>query len=161
MVAAIPTTITTAVAAGMRCRRFWRWLWPLESDCGSEIVIALPPVISHRYERTRGSGLRFSLECSNFGKSPYCATSSFLAGAMKRSGVQSVTIHDLRHTCASLAVSANVNVLALARMLGHKGPSAAGLRGPMAKVFSAWVQPDVRGGGAASTAPGRVRMGSG
>jgi integrase len=27
--------------------------------------------------------------------------------------------HDLRHTCASLAVSAGVNVLALQRMLGH------------------------------------------
>jgi len=27
------------------------------------------------------------------------------------------------HTCASLAVSAGVNVLALARMLGHKDPS--------------------------------------
>src|ERR1700757_4846375 len=28
-----------------------------------------------------------------------------------------------QHTCASLAVSAGVNVLALARMLGHKDPS--------------------------------------
>lgn len=37
--------------------------------------------------------------------------------------VQKVTPHDLRHTCASLAVSAGVNVLALARMLGHKDPS--------------------------------------
>jgi integrase len=34
--------------------------------------------------------------------------------------VQSITPHDLRHTCASLAVSAGVNVLALQRMLGHK-----------------------------------------
>ncbi|WP_375484583.1 tyrosine-type recombinase/integrase [uncultured Mycobacterium sp.] len=30
-----------------------------------------------------------------------------------------MTPHDLRHTCASLAVSAGVNVLALQRMLGH------------------------------------------
>jgi integrase len=37
--------------------------------------------------------------------------------------VQTITPHDLRHTCASLAVSAGVNVLALARMLGHKDPS--------------------------------------
>jgi len=37
--------------------------------------------------------------------------------------VQPITPHDLRHTCASLAVSAGVNVLALARMLGHKDPS--------------------------------------
>ncbi len=40
--------------------------------------------------------------------------------AVKRAGVQQITPHDLRHTCASLAVSAGVNVLALQRMLGHK-----------------------------------------
>lgn len=38
---------------------------------------------------------------------------------MKRAGLQKITPHDLRHTCASLAVSAGVNVLALQRMLGH------------------------------------------
>jgi integrase len=32
---------------------------------------------------------------------------------------QKITPRDLRHTCASLAVSAGVNVLALQRMLGH------------------------------------------
>lgn len=30
-----------------------------------------------------------------------------------------MTPHDLRHTCASMAVSAGANVLALQRMLGH------------------------------------------
>jgi len=39
--------------------------------------------------------------------------------AVKRAGVQHITPHDLRHTCASLSVSAGVNVLALQRMLGH------------------------------------------
>jgi integrase len=34
-----------------------------------------------------------------------------------------VTPHDIRHSAASLAVSAGVNVLALTRMLGHKDPS--------------------------------------
>jgi integrase len=34
-----------------------------------------------------------------------------------------VTPHDLRHTAASLAVSAGGNVLAVARMLGHDDPS--------------------------------------
>lgn len=43
--------------------------------------------------------------------------------AVRKTGVQTITPHDLRHTCASLAVSAGVNVLALARMLGHKDPS--------------------------------------
>jgi integrase len=44
----------------------------------------------------------------------------WFASAVKRAGVQSITPHDLRHTCASLSVSAGVNVLALQRMLGHK-----------------------------------------
>jgi integrase len=39
--------------------------------------------------------------------------------AVKAAGVQAITQHDLRHTCASLAISAGVNVLALQRMLGH------------------------------------------
>ncbi|MGV0047291.1 tyrosine-type recombinase/integrase [Mycobacterium colombiense] len=33
-----------------------------------------------------------------------------------------ITPHDLRHTAASLVVSAGGNVLALARMLGHESP---------------------------------------
>ena len=44
----------------------------------------------------------------------------WFARAVKRAKVQKITPHDLRHTCASLAVSAGVNVLALQRMLGHK-----------------------------------------
>ncbi len=40
--------------------------------------------------------------------------------AVEKSGVPRVTPHDLRHTAASLAVSAGVNVKALQRMLGHK-----------------------------------------
>ena len=47
----------------------------------------------------------------------------WFAGAVKRAKVQKITPHDLRHTAASLAVSAGVNVLALARMLGHKDPA--------------------------------------
>ena len=44
-------------------------------------------------------------------------------GAVNRARVQKITPHDLRHTCASLAVSAGANVLELARMLGHKDAS--------------------------------------
>ena len=50
---------------------------------------------------------------------PDSLTGWFVA-AVKRAAVQSITPHDLRHTCASLAVSARVNVLALQRMPGHK-----------------------------------------
>jgi len=39
--------------------------------------------------------------------------------AVERAGVPRLTPHDLRHTAASLAVSAGVNVKALQRMLGH------------------------------------------
>lgn len=49
---------------------------------------------------------------------PKSATGWFQA-AVKRAKVQAITPHDLRHTCASLAVSAGVNVLVLQRMLGH------------------------------------------
>jgi integrase len=56
----------------------------------------------------------------------------WFASAVKRAKVQPITPHDLRHTCASLAVSAGVNVLALQRMLGHQREDDAGhLRGPV------------------------------
>jgi integrase len=51
------------------------------------------------------------------------SSNGWFTRAVRAAGVQSITPHDLRHTCASLAVSAGVNVLALARMLGHKDPS--------------------------------------
>jgi integrase len=44
----------------------------------------------------------------------------WFAGAVKRAKVQKITPHDLRHTCASIAISSGVNVLALPRMLGHQ-----------------------------------------
>lgn len=47
------------------------------------------------------------------------ASGGWFAGAVKRSGVPRVTPHDLRHTAASLAVSAGANVKAVQRMLGH------------------------------------------
>lgn len=51
------------------------------------------------------------------------SSNGWLTRAVAAAKVQPITPHDLRHTCASLAVSAGVNVLALARMLGHKDPS--------------------------------------
>lgn len=41
------------------------------------------------------------------------------ARAVREAGVPRVTIHDLRHTAASLAVRAGASVLAVQRMLGH------------------------------------------
>ena len=45
--------------------------------------------------------------------------SGWFAKAVATSGVPRVTPHDLRHTAASLAVSAVANVKAVQRMLGH------------------------------------------
>jgi integrase len=47
------------------------------------------------------------------------SSGGWFAAGVRRAEVQKITPHDLRHTCASLAVSAGVNVLALQRMLGH------------------------------------------
>lgn len=47
----------------------------------------------------------------------------WFANAVKRAGIPRVTPHDLRHTAASLAVSAGANVKALQRMLGHASAS--------------------------------------
>jgi Phage integrase family len=46
-------------------------------------------------------------------------TSGWFAKAVADSGVPRTTPHDLRHTAASLAVSAGANVKAVQRMLGH------------------------------------------
>jgi integrase len=43
----------------------------------------------------------------------------FLDAAAEEVGLGGLTPHELRHTCASLAVSAGANVKALQRMLGH------------------------------------------
>jgi integrase len=47
------------------------------------------------------------------------SSAGWFAAAVTRAKVQKITPHDPRHTCASLAVSAGVNILALQRMLGH------------------------------------------
>jgi integrase len=46
-------------------------------------------------------------------------TRGWFAGAVKRSGTPRITPHGLRHTAASLAISAGANVKAVQRMLGH------------------------------------------
>jgi integrase len=48
------------------------------------------------------------------------STTGWFRAAVKRAKVQSITPHDLRHSCASISISSGANVLALSRMLGHK-----------------------------------------
>lgn len=47
------------------------------------------------------------------------SSTGWFTRAVEKSGVPRLTPHDLRHTAASLAISAGVNVKALQRMLGH------------------------------------------
>jgi integrase len=44
---------------------------------------------------------------------------TWFKSALDRAGLDPMTVHDLRHTAASLAVSAGANVKAVQRMLGH------------------------------------------
>lgn len=44
---------------------------------------------------------------------------SWFARALSDAGLERMTIHDLRHTAASLAISSGANVKAVQRMLGH------------------------------------------
>jgi integrase len=41
-------------------------------------------------------------------------------------GIDGVRLHDLRHTCASLAISAGANVKVVQKLLGHNGGADAG-----------------------------------
>ena len=50
------------------------------------------------------------------GQARYC----FAKAAAAVDGCDGVRLHDLRHTCASLAISAGANVKVVQRLLGHK-----------------------------------------
>lgn len=52
-------------------------------------------------------------------RQPHASKSWFLTG-LADAGIERLTPHDLRHTAASLAVSAGANIKVLQRMLGHK-----------------------------------------
>lgn len=59
------------------------------------------------------------LNASNF-RNRFFVPAKVKAGQVLGSEIPPVTIHDLRHTAASLAVSSGANVKAVQRMLGHK-----------------------------------------
>ena len=44
----------------------------------------------------------------------------FLIKHAKLAGVKAIRVHDLRHSHASLLISLGVNILAIAKRLGHK-----------------------------------------
>lgn len=47
-------------------------------------------------------------------------STSWFRMAIKRAGLERLTLHDLRHTAASLAIRSGANVKVVQRMLGHK-----------------------------------------
>lgn len=86
----------------------------------------IPPFLVDRLaERVKGrrpNDLVFPGPDGGYLRRPNSENGWFVA-AVRRAEIQMVTPHDLRHTCASLAVSAGANVLAVSRMLGHKNPA--------------------------------------
>ena len=89
-------------------------------------VPAAASVLSRLAARCDGrsaSDLLFPARGGAYLKRPSSDSTGWFNRAVERAQVQTITPHDLRHTCASLAVSAGANVLAVSRMLGHKDPS--------------------------------------
>ncbi|MGO4535198.1 tyrosine-type recombinase/integrase [Leifsonia sp. 2MCAF36] len=67
----------------------------------------------------RGDDLLFSGRFGEHLKRATRGQRTWFKSALERSGLEPMTVHDLRHTAASLAVSAGANVKAVQRMLGH------------------------------------------
>lgn len=70
-------------------------------------------------EGKSGGDLIFDDGQGGYQKTPTMTANSWWDRALKQAGLPAMTIHDLRHTAASLAVSAGANVKAVQRMLGH------------------------------------------
>jgi integrase len=95
-------------------------------DKENRTVPAAASVLSRLAARCDGrsaSDLLFPARGGAYLKRPSSDSTGWFNRAVERAQVQTITPHDLRHTCASLAVSAGANVLAVSRMLGHKDPS--------------------------------------
>jgi integrase len=103
------------------------------AQVGSEIFVGTPKAHKHRRvplpefllpylaRQCEGKGrdeLLFPDHDGGHLKSPH-PESGWFGKAVAASGVPRVTPHDLRHTAASLAVSAGANIKAVQKMLGH------------------------------------------
>lgn len=94
-----------------------------DEDRDIPIPVFLREWVSSCAEGKDGSAVLFDYRGSHM-RIPN-STTGWLALAVKKaravdSSVPLITIHDLRHTAASLAISAGANVKAVQRMLGHK-----------------------------------------
>lgn len=68
----------------------------------------------HRNDLLFGGGLEHLQRSRTSG-----ASRSWFVRALDDAGIERMTIHDLRHTAASLAIASGANVKAVQRMLGH------------------------------------------
>jgi len=78
----------------------------------------LLPYLARQCEGKSRHDLLWSGDDGGHLKRPH-PTSGWFAKAAAESGIPRATPHDLRHTAASLAVSAGANVKAVQKMLGH------------------------------------------
>lgn len=81
----------------------------------------LADAIAQRCEGKRPADLVFDAETGGHMRRPNTSnnTTSWFLRALADAGLERMTIHDLRHTAASLAISSGANVKAVQRMLGH------------------------------------------
>lgn len=93
----------------------------------------LVPYLAHQCEGKGREDLLWPGDNGAHRRRPH-PTSGWFAKAVTASGIPRATPHDLRHTAASLAVSAGANVKAVQKMLGHA--SAAMTLDVYADLFS-------------------------
>jgi integrase len=117
----------------------------------------LLPYLARQCEGKSRDSLLFPGDGGGHLKRPH-PTSGWFAKAVTESDVPRLTPHDLRHTAASLAVSAGANVKAVQKMLGHA--SAAMTLDIYADLFDddleavATALHDARAGSSALRVPG-------
>ena len=89
--------------------------------------VPVPPFVMYLVaEAMRGkqqNDLLFADAAGRHLRTPTVHEHSWLDRALVAAGLPSMTIHDLRHTAASLAVAAGANVKAVQKMLGHASAS--------------------------------------
>ena len=94
-----------------------------KEDRPVQVAASVLSRLAVRCEGRSANDLLFPARSGGYLKRPSYDSTGWFNRAVERAEVQTITPHDLRHTCASLAVSSGPNVLAVSRMLGHKDPS--------------------------------------
>lgn len=80
---------------------------------------SLEPILQKQCERKAGEDYLFMSPNGGHLHPPSSQTGWF-AVALKKAGLPPMKVHDLRHTTASLTISAGANVKVVQRLLGHK-----------------------------------------